>query len=214
MKLALIIPTYDNLSGLKNLIKSIYKHTKGKFKVYVIEDGQNDKTIKWLYGLKKPLSVHCHIQNKGIATSWNNGLQLAMDDDCTHFAILNDDVELCQDWWKDCQQAFKDNLHMVCLDQPSPIPLTGWFFILDRECVENIGIFDEQFSPFCGEDHDYWLRFQRSGMKYAKVSLDVKHGGSTTVKKLDSELYKQVRNDNWQRLRKKYPNMRFQAQHF
>lgn len=214
MKLSVIIPTFNSLPTLKKLIASIYKHTKGQFQVYVIEDGQNDKTIKWLYGLKKPLSVHCHIQNKGIATSWNDGLQLAMDDYCTHFAILNDDVELCKDWWKDCQQVFKDNVHMVCLDQPSPIPLTGWFFILDRECIENIGLFDEQFSPFCGEDHDYWLRFQQSGMKYAKVSLDIKHGGSTTVKKLDSELYKQVRNDNWQRLRKKYPNMRFQAQYF
>lgn len=212
MKPAIIIPTFDNLSGLKKLLKSIDTE---KFKVIVIEDGVNKKTITWLRNQKDyPISVAYHQENKGIAYSWNEGLRYAQMFDCTHFAILNDDLELPKDWWDVVKKEFENGAHLVTVDDPSPIPLTGWFFVIDQRCVDKVGMFDEQFSPFCGEDHDYWLRFRDSGLKRATVHLDIKHVGSGTVSKLDREYYVNVRKANWQRLRDKYPNERFTAQNF
>lgn len=47
MNLAILIPTYDNLEGLKTLVEQIYKYTQD-FKLYVIEDGQKEETINWM----------------------------------------------------------------------------------------------------------------------------------------------------------------------
>lgn len=213
MRLGIIIPTYDSLDTLKILVKQIYKYTKGDFKVYIVEDGQNKKTIKWLWSEAKKhenLEVILHPVNRGVGPSWNSGLDKALDDYCTHFAILNDDIELCKDWWETCLKEFKDNVHMVCLDQPCPIPMTGWFFILDRHCIEEIGIFDEQFAPFTSEDADYWYRFQASGMKMVKVNLPVFHHGSHTINKIDRLKFKEIWNDNWNKLRRKYPHISMQ----
>lgn len=216
MKLGIIIPTYNSLPTLKKLIKDIFKYTTGDYQVYVIEDGRRRKTINWLYTQKDPrLHTILHLNNKGIASSWNDGLDAAMNNECTHFAILNDDIELCRDWWNMSQELFRDGVHLVSLDVPCPIPvITGWFFILDKECIEKIGIFDEQFGPFTSEDTDYAYRYLASGMKYAKVKLDIIHhgGGSTTINQLDPEYFKRIQIENWQKLRKKYPHMSMPSQ--
>ena len=204
MKLAVIIPTFSNLEGANNLVKQVCE----KFYTILIDDSGEKKFFGSFLHL-----IH-HKENKGIAPSWNDGIRAAIENDCTHFAIFNDDIELCEGWWEVCKAEFDKGAHMVCLDQPSPIPLTGWFFILDKECIDKVGMFDEQFVPFCAEDHDYWIRFQQSGLKMSKVSLDIKHESSATVGKLETAYYRQVRQENWQRLRNKYPNMRMTAQNF
>lgn len=208
IKLAIIIPTYDSLDTLKVLIKQIFKHTKGDFQVYVIEDGQKPETIKYLKNTKYPLKVIYHKFNKGVAVSWNDGLKQAKKDGCTHFAILNDDIEVPKDWWVKCKEQFDKGFNLVCLDEPCPIPLTGWFFAFDRQCLDKVGYFDEQFTPYCAEDDDYFIRFKSSGLKFTQINLAVLHHGSSTLKKLSG--VKSVIRENWRRLRLKYPKLRMQ----
>lgn len=177
--------------------------------VYVIEDGQNKETISWLKRNEWITTIY-HQENKGVAPSWNDGIRMALNHNCTHLAFINDDIELCPGWGGVC------NLHvdMISLAQPSPYPLTGWFFILTKKCIDRVGLFDEQFAPFCGEDDDYWFRFRYSGLKYARVDLDIKHQGSGTISKIDRKKYKEIRRANWQRLRDKYPNERLTLQDY
>lgn len=194
IKLAVIIPTYDNLEMLKPLVTQL----EG-FNVYVIEDGQRKETTNWLK-TQRVKSI-LHTENMGVAVSWNDGLREALKDGCTHFAIINDDVVLPKNWWEDCRKEFENKkVHLVSLN------FSGWFFIIDKECVERIGFFDEQFAPFCTEDDDYWERFRQAGLVSASINIDVFHHGSTTLKKLDKNLVKKVRADNWHKFRKKFPN--------
>lgn len=212
MTLAIIIPTYSNLEGLKVLLSQIIGYTTEECKIYIVDDsGKTDHHFK-LFNLLQELKASSifmvirNPENRGITASWNNGLVQAIQDGCTHFAIFNDDIELCPKWWVECEKLFKD-VHMVCCDMPCPIPLTGWFFILDKECVDKVGYFDEQFSIF-GQDQDYWYRFQASGMKMAKASLPLIHHSSQTVSKLDLSGKKK---EEWQKLRNKYPQIRMQV---
>lgn len=213
MNLAIIIPTYDNLPMLKTLVKQIYKYTK-KFNLYIIEDGQKKETIKYLSKFNKTIF---HKKNEGVAKSWNEGLKAALKDKCTHFAIMNDDIELPPKWWEICQKEFP-NAHLVTLRSrrfPMAIMLAGWFFILDRTAIDKVGFFDEQFSPYFAEDTDYAIRYYESGLKYAVVDLKIiHHGGVTTygkIKKNNSEKFRQIWNDNWMKLTKKYPRIRMQS---
>jgi len=97
---------------------------------------------------------------------------------------------------------------MVFLDTPSPIEFTGWFFIVDRTCIDNVGYFDEQFTYF-GEDDDYFHRYKMSGLKYAKVKLDVFHHGSKTVNQLKDK--ESVRRESIYKLIEKYPHIKRQV---
>lgn len=199
---------------LKKLVGQIYKYTDD-FKLYIVEDGQKRRTINWLFKKfneeDKNFNVIQHGENKGVAKSWNDGLVEAYNDGCTHFAVINDDVELCENWAKEIKDKLKDT-NLVFLNQPSPIDFTGWFFSFDRKTLETVGYFDEQFEKFTSEDYDWWIRFLNSGLKYSKINLPIIHHGSTTLNKLDTDLFREVWNENWLKLRKKYPHRRFHEQ--
>lgn len=210
MKPAIIIPTYDNLEGLKKLIRQL----RG-FDVYVIEDGVKSETVKWLRTQKK-LHLILHNENNGVAVSWNEGLKEAIQDECTHFAVFNDDIELYPNWWEECKKAFDGGAELVTLTEgqklkmtPRAVPIAGWFFILSRSVIEKVGLFDEGIGKFIGEDTDYGIRCGLNGIKYALLDLPIKHHSSVTIKKLDSELVEQARATSFQYLRTKYPYLRF-----
>ena len=153
MKLAIIIPTFDNLKSLKKLLNDI-----------------------------------------GFDHDWWK--------DCP-----NDNIGFDHDWWKDCPND-KD---LIYLTNSSPIEFTGWFFILNRKCLQIVGYFDEALTIF-GSDFDFWVRFKRSGLECSKIDLHIEHGGSETIKKMTMDWYKKVWNENWNILRSKYPNLRMQSQ--
>ena len=87
MELSVIIPTYNSLDTLKPLVKSLDN-------VYVVEDGQRKETVDWL---KKRDKVIYHKENKGVATSWNDGIRQAYKDGSTYFAVFNDDIVVPKD---------------------------------------------------------------------------------------------------------------------
>lgn len=208
-KLGIIIPTYDSLDTLQVLIGQLFERTTAPFELIIVEDGRKKATIDYLRGL---LNVHViyHKKNKGIAPSWNDGLRKAQKLNCTHFAILNDDIEVPEGWWEPCAEALK-KANVVSLTDPCPSGITGWFFVIDRECLETVGYFDESFAPYLGEDDDYYYRILDAHLKIQRISLPVIHHGSHTMKKIeaqDPQAYKEAFNTAWHKLRAKHPTRR------
>lgn len=180
--LAVIIPTYDNLKMLKRLVKQLNKRTHDAFNLYIIEDGQKPKTIKWLQ--KQSCNVIYHPENKGVAASWNDGLRAAIADGCDVFAIMNDDIEVPDNWWIPCKQAVDQNMHLISLTNRTKDWLfSGWFFVITKFTVDTVGFFDEQFGQFYNEDVDYAVRFWDSGLKATQLDIPVVHHESTTIEK-------------------------------
>jgi GT2 family glycosyltransferase len=214
--LAIIIPTYDNLPMLKILVKQIFDFTNGDFKVYIIEDGQKKETVSWLKKQKKITKIY-HKENTGIATSWNEGIRKGIEDGCSYFAIFNDDIELCPDWWIKCREPF-DRVDVVSIPpglqfQPTPrvLPIAGWFFILSKNCIEKVGFFDEKIGKFLYEDTDYAIRCGMKNIRCGTVDIPIKHYGSASlnkVKKSNSNVYDNIQSEGYRYLRKKYPYLR------
>jgi GT2 family glycosyltransferase len=204
--IGIVIPTYDSLDTLKALVKSIEKYTKD-YELVIIEDGINRKTRRWLMH-QNCISVF-HDTNKGISASFNDGIRLTRH--CDNVAFFNDDIEIQGEWWPECELAFSKGFAVIGLTAPSPVPITGWFFVLSRRCLDKIGLFDEDFPKFMGEDQDLYYKTQSLGLKLIKLNLPVFHHGSKTINKMSEKVIKENRNTAWQLLRKKYPMIKMQS---
>jgi hypothetical protein len=179
MKLGIIISTWSNIEMLKPLLEQIYEHT-----FFILKDNN-------------------------ISRSWNNGIKNALSAGCTHFAIMNDDIELPLNWWEDCQKKFDEGSHLVFLGKRGTDLFSGWFFVLDKYCLERVGYFDEEMNIFA-QDTDFWYKVKELRIKNSPIQINVKHFGSATVSKLPKDEYKEIWNDNWLKLRAKHPNLRMQ----
>lgn len=62
--------------------------------------------------------------------------------------------------------------------------LSGFFLMIKREVFDDVGLFDERFTPGGCEDNDYILRAQAKGFKaFVDQSTFVYHFGSKTISK-------------------------------
>ena len=212
-KLAVIIPTFDLLDILKDLIKNIVNYTTGNYQIYVVENGQKEATIEWLKTQNNIKSI-LNDCNAGTSRSWNAGIKEALKDNCTHFALLSDDIQLSSGWWDACKKEFESGSHLVSVEAGLKNTIfSGWFFIIDKEALDKVGYLDEQFWPFYFEDLDYSQRFAQSGLKYSMADTKVVHLGSLTnighFQKKHPDFFMKVYRSNKKKFRRKYPNLKF-----
>lgn len=173
-------------------------------KAFIIPTLDNEKMLKKLVkqvpkGFKKLV-----IRGKKVTEAWNYGLNKLKE--CDYFVISNDDIELCDGWWERFEEAFKTH-HFVSLETKHSF--SGWFFAMDKYCLDKVGYFDENMGIFA-QDDDYAIRLKLAGIKIIKIDVPIKHYGSVTINKLDSEKIKEQRIEDWNKLRNKYPNMKMQ----
>jgi len=210
-KLGIVVLTYDLLDRLKVLMEQIFDYTTGDYIVYVVENGQKEETIEWLK--TQNIQLILNETNSGTSASWNMGMRQALGDGCTHFAIFSDDIEIPSYWWDVCKNEFENGSHLVSInDGLRHIIFSGWFLIVDKEFLEKVGYFDEQFF-FYFEDLDLSQRLSQSGLKYSIIRLNIIHHDSATIvgnfKKKKPDFFRKVYRDSRRKFRVKYPHLKF-----
>jgi len=73
---SIIIPSYNNLSQLKNCIKSIQQQVYKAYEVWIIDGNSTDGTQAYLQTLEKPFNYISESDN-GIYDAMNNGVHLS-----------------------------------------------------------------------------------------------------------------------------------------
>lgn len=64
----------------------------------------------------------------------------------------------------------------------------GVALLVSKKLIDTIGLLDELFSPFVGEDLDYCMRAKKAGFKIIFTpEVVINHRGSTTTKKLETK---------------------------
>ena len=127
--------------------------------------------------------------NRGLATSWNDGIWEARRSNADAILIVNDDVSLTSD----------DLLKLAhgCTEHPEAgiIVAEGYnirmkerqilqfaIFGLNPVALDTIGYFDENFVPIYFEDTDYSRRAALAGVKFHNIGeTGIVHKGSETV---------------------------------
>lgn len=84
-KLGYIIITFNGEKYLENLLKSIGNRQK----IVIVDNASSDQTLKIIERNNLPLIKN--IKNKGYAAAINQGIKF-LQNDCTHFFILNQDT--------------------------------------------------------------------------------------------------------------------------
>jgi glycosyltransferase involved in cell wall biosynthesis len=123
-----------------------------------------------------PARVYRYPENRGVSVGWNTGIRLSS---ARVVAVLNSDCRVEPGWDEALLDAATDGRRIAfpytdhCdgrgFARPDQGGTAGWCFVLTRELYDEIGPFDEWFSPAFGEDTDYWHRAWERGVELSPV---------------------------------------------
>jgi GT2 family glycosyltransferase len=132
--------------------------------------------------------VHRFDENQGVSVAWNAGIEVARAE---VVAVLNSDCMVERGWDAALYEAATEGRRIAfpytdhadgqgfrCPDQAGT---AGWCFMMSRDVYDEVGAFDERFSPAYGEDTDYWHRAWELGIELTPVpAARVTHARRTT----------------------------------
>jgi GT2 family glycosyltransferase len=102
-KIGLVTVLFKCDEVLPDFFESIAKQTHKDYILYIIDNDPNINTDNLLEKCQaeNPVTQYRHIKNTdnvGVAEGNNIGIRLSLEDNCTHILILNNDIELEQDF--------------------------------------------------------------------------------------------------------------------
>jgi hypothetical protein len=132
--------------------------------------------------------VHRYEHNRGVSVGWNAGIRLAS---APVVAVLNSDCQVEPGWDEALYEAvtsgrriafpFTDHCDGRGFTRPDQGGTAGWCFMLTQAVYDQVGTFDEWFSPAFCEDTDYWHRAWQLGIELSPVpAAQVVHARRTS----------------------------------
>ena len=189
-QIAVVIPVCNGGESFKLTIDSINKSTKENIKFIFIESESTDGTAEFCDKLAESDSErYCvfHTPKEGLITAINTGIKNAGERDVL---LTQDDVIYqklyTRDWLKEMKDLSKlGNIGLVTVlngggvSGPSYLDklrwVGTWCVYIPRRIINEIGLFDENFNPGCGDDIDYSYRIQRVGLVIQAINYWVDH---------------------------------------
>lgn len=215
MKLSVITLTYNKLKYTKKYIDSLFKNTKD-FELIIVDNGSTDGTREYLKSLDN-IKLILNDENVGFSKGNNQGLEITEGE---YIAFLNNDILLYPNWFEECEKVFiKEyagfvgprhiNPHYDNANENNYIQFFKKNFnykkeyeknfdecvfscaVTKREVINDIGNFDENYTPAFFEDNDFKYRAILAGFGiYVVNTACFFHFGSITSRDCDSNLEK------------------------
>jgi glycosyltransferase involved in cell wall biosynthesis len=172
-RLSIVIPVWSRTPELADMarrtIERVWEVARVPTEVVVVDNGSP---------VEIPLAarVHRYPENRGVSVGWNTGIRLSS---APVIAVLNSDCTVEAGWDEALVAAATDGRRIAfpytdhCDGQgfvrPDQAGTAGWCFALTRQLFEEVGPFDEWFSPAYCEDTDYWHRAWKLGVELSPV---------------------------------------------
>lgn len=196
MEASIVIPTYNKVGHLKSTLKSLetLDYPRKFFEVMVVDDGSEDGTGSFLSGsdFDFQLRVLCHQRNRGRAAARNAGIRQVKG---KVVVFLDDDMEVSPELLRAHLQKHQEGHKLVVLGnvRSSPkVARTALVRYLDsrgvhklrpgqpvpfryfatgnvsvkRDLLMEVGLFDERFRQFGGEDLELGCRLNKAGAEF------------------------------------------------
>lgn len=194
MTISIVSAYYKNEQMTKDFLDNLMGKLPTDTEVILVNAGSQPIThllINKLINLK---------ENKSFSNSMNNGIRHAKGD---YICVIGNDVFPDDPEWLDKllvlaekTKAFitspvndMSNLPMYKLEKKEDyyeadmFPAVCW--LMSRECLDKVGLFDEQFEVGTYEDDDYCKRVHEVGGKIVLSPVSVRHLLSQTLKLFD-----------------------------
>lgn len=120
--------------------------------------------------------VYRYDENRGVSVGWNTGIRLST---APVVAVLNSDCHVEPGWDEALYEAvtdgrrvafpYTDHCDGLGFARPDQGSTAGWCFMMERALYDEVGVFDEWFSPAFLEDTDYWHRAWQLGIELSPV---------------------------------------------
>lgn len=195
--LSIAIPVWSRTPALaamaQRTIERIWEVAQVPTEVVVVDNGSPHEV---------PLAarVHRYEQNRGVSVGWNTGIRLSR---APMVVVLNSDCRVEPGWDTALYEAASDGRRIAfpytdhCdgrgFAQPDQGGTAGWCFMLSRALYDEVGPFDEWFSPAFCEDTDYWHRAWQLGIELSPVpAARVVHARRTSSADDDHEMLLQA----------------------
>lgn len=189
-KVSIILPCYNSGEHLEFAIMSIINNTEHPYELLLIESESTDGTDKVCDKLQKqfPDKIKVfHTKKEGITKAINFGIKQAGQND---IYLTQDDVIIPnlygRDWLNELVKLSKnEGCGLVTTIRAGGISgvdyLDGlkwcgtWSLFIPRKTINQIGLFDEAFSPGPGDDIDYSYRVFKAGLRVYEANFWVDH---------------------------------------
>lgn len=211
--ICVVVPVRNNLYLSEVFLSSFKRTTffaPDTIKLLFINDGSTDGTSEWLKSVEADwISVLDHKESLGVCSSWNDGIRWSIEQGADYIAILNNDIEFYSNgvinsmkdvldknpgvYWTSPETCYdpkyktgkkgRHHFEQLLYSGSKVSYIVGCCFMLPRRCVEEIGLFDEQFAIRYYEDLDYINRIlaNKKGLKMSAGSLILHKRGSTSL---------------------------------
>ena len=106
MRLAIVILNWNGVKLLKKFLKPLVTYTNTENEIYVIDNKSTDNSIDYIKSNFPNIKIIKNNGNYGYAKGYNEGLKKINAD---IFCLLNNDVEVSQNWIKPVMNEFRSN---------------------------------------------------------------------------------------------------------
>jgi len=214
----IVIPVYNQLEYTRACLESIKKYTYYSYRIIIIDDASNNKeTQEYLDDLnrKQEIVLIRNETNLGWLKSANKGLSYAKAE---YICLMNNDTLVTEGWLDemiDIAQREEDiGLVNPCWEKPKRVSLDdyarkmkkfkgqyietdwvrGFCILIKKKVIEQIGYFDEIYSPGYFDDHDFSIRAIKAGFRCvrAKASFVWHYRNITFQKSLKKDVFNQI----------------------
>lgn len=223
--ISIILPLYNNLEYTKKFFESFYLNNPDlDHELIVIDNASTDGSTEFVEQIAKADKRIVLIKNEknvGVAPAWNQGIKVSKFD---YISILNNDIEfMLPNCLKEMCKKLKESKNIywtsprTCYDKEKSHSLkirhfeqlrygpsntsyiVGCCFMLPRECIDNVGLFDEQFEMKYYEDLDYINRIFQYGKKVSMTASGLVYHvrGATSTKTAGGELNQTRYKKKW-----------------
>src|SRR3990167_9704573 len=188
-KVAIIIPTKDNINQLRNSIESILRYTRyPNYRIIIIESSSTDGTKEYtdyLAKTDKRIFVY-HTKPEGSIKAVNYGISQTTEDEDVY--LHQDDINITplyrRDWLGEMISLSK-HPQVGIITTLGGIKLSGkeymenlqwvgtWSMYIPRKIIKEIGLFDESMK--IGEDIDFAYRVQKAGYHIQLIDCWFEH---------------------------------------
>jgi len=206
----IVVLNCNNQSYIQTCLKSIIDNTPAPYNLIVVDQNSQDGSKEYLTENKGISHLILNKRNTGQAEGKNQGIRASK---YPWIAFIHSDVEINDKEWLDKIWNFTIDHHIgvimgegfVHISQSIDSKLKMAFCLIRKKCLDEIGIFDNNFMIY--DDMDWFLRL--SWNHYWKMvycpELNVRHYSGKTIKEgIIKNKFNEFIEQDRKRLYKKY----------
>jgi len=195
----IVLPVLCGIEMTKACLTSLHaQDIPGGVRVMAYDNGSKDGVGPWLRAQRLNITTVSYRHTQSLSRIWNDGLRLAFESlRVPYVLIVNNDTVVPLWLYRmlvDDGGEFVTGVGVATHEETvnpdpssrSPHPDFSCF-LMRQSCYEKVGLFDEDFWAFCG-DNDYHLRMHRAGVEAVSLAVPYYHIASGTLKQAQPDV--------------------------